>query len=665
MIDLEKSDSGFSIAIGRKTLIRHHPEAPCVSAGEGSATYLARHSHYRIKDKITRKIAPDRWDIREATESWVVIEFEGFGIMTVAEAAGAVEIRFSGLDEQLNRLWFFLEASPGEHIYGCGEQYSELDLRGKLVPLWVQEQGVGRGKDLITLLANLRAGAGGAWHTTYFAQPTFVSSANYSCHIDATSYAEFDFRDPQRHILHIWQVPTAIRIEVADSAPEVIGRLSNYLGRQPELPEWAYDGIWLGIQGGTEIVDKKLRRARKKGVEVAALWAQDWEGIRITSFGKQLRWNWKYDHELYKDLPHYIAELAERGIRFLGYINPMLVPEGDLYREAADKGYLIVDQAGEIMHVVLTTFPAALVDLDNPAAVTWFKAVIKEHMLGIGMAGWMADFGEALPIDAVLYSGRSAERAHNQYPALWARVCREAVEEAGKLGDIVFFMRAGFTGSSRYSLAHWAGDQLVNWSLDDGFATVIPAGISLGFCAVAHFHSDIGGYTTVAWIKRKKELFMRWCEQAAFTPIMRTHEGNRPDSNWQFDSDDETLDHVARMTRVYVHLKEYHRALGREYTDTGLPPMRHPYIHYEADPVLHTLKYQYLYGRDLLVAPVYQPKKKSMRVYLPDDTWMHAWTGQSYSGGWHNVLAPLGQPPVFYRTSSPHRDRFDGLQTIR
>jgi alpha-glucosidase len=208
----------------------------------------------------------------------------------------------------------------------------------------------------------------------------------------------------------------------------------------------------------------------------------------------------------------------------------------------------------------------------------------------------------------------------------------------------------------------WAGDQLVNWSFDDGLATVIPAGISLGMSGIGNFHSDIGGYTTIAWIKRKKELLFRWCEQSVFTPIMRTHEGNRPDDNWQFNSDQETLDFFARMTGIYVHLKDYHKYICREYSVSGIPPMRHPYIHYENDEILHSLKYQYMYGRDLMVAPVVQPGKKKVKVYLPADKWVHAWTGTSYTGGWVKVDAPLGKPPVFYRPGSKYVNLFEKMR---
>jgi alpha-glucosidase (family GH31 glycosyl hydrolase) len=159
---------------------------------------------------------------------------------------------------------------------------------------------------------------------------------------------------------------------------------------------------------------------------------------------------------------------------------------------------------------------------------------------------------------------------------------------------------------------------------------------------------------------------MRWAEVSAFMPIMRTHECNRPDTNWQFNSDDETLRHFAKMTSVYAMLKPYHIHTGREYTDQGLPPVRHPYIHYEKDDNLHRFKYQYLYGRDLLVAPVYKKGKRSMKVYLPADNWVHLWSGAAYTGGWCTVKAPLGQPPVSFGATAllpnssarrPHYDR--------
>ena len=219
----------------------------------------------------------------------------------------------------------------------------------------------------------------------------------------------------------------------------------------------------------------------------------------------------------------------------------------------------------------------------------------------------MADYGEYLPPGAHLASGEPWELQHNLYPALWARANREAVREAGREGEVVFFMRAGSSGSSRHTPLFWAGDQLVNWSRGDGLATVIPAAMSLGLQGVGHLHSDIGGFTSVAWMRRSKELFLRWMEQAAFSLLLRTHEGNRPGTQWQFHSDGRPCALLARATEVFDPLKPYRLRGLAEYQRSGLPLMRHPYLHYEGDETLHRLAYQYLLGRDLLVAPVLRP----------------------------------------------------------
>lgn len=665
MIHVESRPDVLRLFFRDRKILEHTPRAPALALGAGVASYGARPGSSSPSERIERRKEASRWELREASAARAVLAFPGLATLVCEARGGALELRFEDVDPRWNRLWISICAGPRDHVYGGGGQRAALDRRGQRLPIWVTEPGGGRGLDLVARLVGLGSGPGGAARAAHFAQPTFVTSQNLACHIDAGAHAELDFRDPRRHTAYVWQIPERIRVDVADRAPELLGRLSAYLGRQPELPAWTYEGAWLGVRGGAALVDEKLARALGAGAPIAAVWARDWAGVQRTSSGEELRWNWRYDRGLYPNLPQTLERLREGGIRFLGYINPMLVPEGDLYHEAEGRGFLVRDRAGRVLHVTLTSFPAAIVDLENPEAARWYRAVIRENLIDLGMSGWMADLGEALPPEAALGSGRTGAEAHNEYPARWARVNREAVEEAGKLGDVVFFMRAGFTGSSRWALAHCVGDPRVDWSPDDGFPSVIQAAISLGFAGVGHVHADVGGAAGAPWRKRGKELFLRWCEQAAFTPILRTHEGDRPDENWQFDSDEETLAHFARMARIYAHLGPYHRAVGGEHAAAGLPSIRHPYLHYEGDEALHGLSNQYLYGPDLLVAPVLRPKERAWSVVLPDDEWVHAWTGRVHGRGAREVPAPVGQPPVFYRRGSPFRDLFEGLRTIR
>ena len=652
MIKLLNEQKGFSVQFKNKTILRHSSEYPAFNMGSGEGKYKFNYGLFKIKNKSLSLDSCFDYEIIESGHKKIVINFGCGLILSLSEVDGRVHIETQKHNENINRFRLNIPASKSEHIYGCGEQYSKLDLRGEKVPIWVQEPGLGRGKDLLTLMAEVKQGYGGNAFTTYFSQPTFVSSDNWYFHSEGTAYCEFDSTNTQNHALLFWEVPPKIIIGVEDNAIENLSSLSEYLGRQKTPPSWVYDGMWLGMQGGRDITSKKLQKALDSGVKVASIWCQDWEGIRITSFGKQLFWDWKPNEELYPDFAGYMKELNDKGIKFLGYINPFLALEGPLYAEAKENNYCVKNKEGDDYYVYITTFPAAMVDLTNPEAVTWIKDVIKRDMIGKGLSGWMADFGEYVPVDAVLHSGISAELYHNQYAADWAKVNHDAVEEAGKEDEITFFMRAAYTGSSKYSAMNWNGDQLVNWSFDQGFATVIPGTISMGFTGIGYTHSDLGGYTTVSWLKRSKELFMRWAELSAFTQIMRTHEGNRPDSNWQFDGDSETLAHLARMTDVYTKLKPYHKALSDEYRATGIPPVRHPYLHYEDDETLHTLKYQYMYGRDLVIAPVVKKGKTQWKVYLPDDNWVHLWSGKTFTGGWIKIDCPLGKPPVFYRSES-------------
>jgi alpha-glucosidase len=664
MIRLEQQPEGFSLYFRGRKLLSHSLRKPALAVGRGSGRYSSIRGHFRVRDRIEERIWCRDFQVLEESAARTVVGFSDLLRLEFAEEGGRLACRIVDSMANHNRLWIDLWAEADEAVYGCGEQYSRLNLRGSKLPIWCQEQGVGRGLDPITLLAEMRSGSGGHWYSSYFPMALFISSRNWYCFCENAGYAEFDFRDKQRHRLQFWQTPERLIFDARESAPELLGSLTEILGRQPVLPEWTQEGMWLGVQGGPDTIRRKLDDALQAGINVSALWVQDWVGRRLTSFGSQLMWNWRYDEERYPELPRLIEELHGRGIRFLGYINPFLAVERELYREASRQGFCVKDGSGRDLMVTITDFPAAMIDLTNPAAREWIKRVIRENMLGIGLDGWMADYGEYLPPGAILDSGESWEQVHNSYPVLWARVNREAVAEAGRENDVVFFMRAGYHGSTSLSPAFWAGDQLVSWSINDGLATVIPAGISLGLQGGAHFHHDLGGFTTVAWVRRSKELFLRWAELSAFSLQMRSHEGNRPERNWQFDSDSETLMFLARMTRIYDALKAYRLQALQEYQHSGLAPIRHPYLHYEADPRLHALKYQYLFGRDLLVAPVISPRRRSRHVYLPDDRWIHLWSGKACTPGWQRVPAALGEPPVFYRENSPFARDFAALREL-
>ncbi len=581
-------------------------------------------------------------------------------VFRLTKENGRFRLSYEGEElEGINRYFLTFATNPKEHIYGCGETYSTLDLKGENVRIWVAEHQNTRrisSKIIKWKLFGKKPDKTLAFdkYESYYAQPTFVSSDKYYVHCDINAYSEFDFTDPNKITLYFQEKPVVIS-EQGSSFAEVSEKLTALLGRQQEIPEWLYDGVILGIQEGTDVVDTKIKKAKTAGVPVVGVWCQDWSGCRRTGFGYQVMWNWQWDQELYPGLDQKIKEWKKQGIRFLGYINPFLAIEKELYKEASEKGYCVKDAEGKDYLVTITTFPAAMVDFTNPDAYEWYKNLIKENMIGLGMGGWMADFGEYLPIDAVLYSGEDPAVIHNQWPAIWAKLNQEAVRECGKDGEVFFFTRAGHTKTIQHSHMMWTGDQHVDWSIDDGLPAVIPATLSLAMSGYGITHSDVGGYTTIMQMRRSKELLMRWEEMNVFSPLFRSHEGNQPVNNVQFDDDEELLSQLAHCGQMHVALKPYLQQLVSEEVNSGTPVMR-PLFYYYNEEQAYGEKTEYLLGRDVLVAPVYKEEVTSREVYLPNDIWVHLFSQKEYTGGKVRVDAPMGQPPVFIRKDSKDYD---------
>lgn len=666
-MDLSLKDNGFTIQIDGKLLISHSYDDPCAYLGQGRESVKMRFGNFDIKDEIITRIPLKNFEITKQGDVYTILLFhinKNIALkMEAFQEDGRYRIVTKG-KEKFNRCWLRLNSSEDEYIYGGGEQYSHLNLKGKKFPIFVTEQGVGRNKEtMTTFLADCNDGGGGDYWTTYFPQPTFVSSRKYYCHISNHEYQELNFENRDYHELHIWGTEFDITFETAGTFEELLYKLTGLLGRQIALPEWAYEGAWLGIQGGTSTCREKFEKMKQAGAKVNVIWAQDWVGHRFTSFGKRLKWNWVWNRELYPDLDKQIAEWKNEGVHFTAYVNPYLAVEGSQFEEAKEKDYLVKNKNRGIYLVDFGEFQGGIVDFTNPEAANWFSEMIITNLIDMGITGWMADFGEYLPTDAVLFNGEDATKMHNKWPVLWAKVNRDALIKSGKLGEIVFFMRAGFTGSQKYSTVIWAGDQNVDWSLDDGLASVIPAALSLGMSGYGIHTSDIGGYTALYGMRRTKELFQRWTDFAIFTPIMRTHEGNRPTDNWQFDSDEETISHFAWATVIHAELKDYIKDILHENADRGIPSMRPLFLHYEDDENTYNLKYQYMFGKDLVVAPVYKEGQKVQKIYLPEDDWVYFWDDRQFNKGVVEIETPIGKPAVFYRKHSSYKKLFEEIKS--
>jgi len=670
----EAKDGGFDLLLGDRVILRHRVDAPAFRIAKGNPTVTMVRGNFRHQDapsdeRLLRHIV--KWVEPQNGYGELFLSDEPSGVallkLLVSDHDGSLSLDRCPQGDDYDRLAVEFLAEPDEYVWGGGEQMSYLALNGRCFPIWTSEPGVGRepGSELTDKVNADGSGAGGDYWTTNYPQPTFLSSRGYAINVETAHYSELDFSDPAHHRVRAWQGDLNFKLTEGDNVSALVSEISSPMGRQPPLPDWAIGGAIVGLKDGANSF-ARLEKIMAAGAAVSGLWCEDWVGIRQTSFGRRLFWDWQWNADRYPGLPAKIAELKSRGIRFLGYVNPYLAVDGPQYSEASRLGYLARKLDSDDPYAVdFGEFDAAVVDFTNPKAAAWFsEEIIGKQMLDFSLDGWMADFGEYLPVDLRLHSGDPMEE-HNRWPLHWAKVNADAVASRGRTGDALFFMRAGFTGVQAYCPLLWAGDQSVDFSRHDGIGTVITAALSAGLVGNAYSHSDVGGYTSLHGNIRTEELMQRWYELGAFTPVMRTHEGNRPDDNLQIDSTPELLSGFARWSRVHAALAPWVRHLCNEATATGLPAQRALFLHYPDDRETFTIQDQYLYGADLMVAPVIEEGADTREVYLPEGEWVHVWSGGRFGPGRLKIDAPIGSPPVFWREGSKFSDLFASLVSVR
>lgn len=559
--------------------------------------------------------------------------------------------------------------TPGASVHGLGEQFAPFDLSGRLTPIVVREQGVGRGEQPLTFLADVtNRGAGGTDAMTYAAWPSFVTGDVRGLALDpgardSHAFAVADTTSDDSVVLTSW-APSVGASLTADVEPAALIERRASGEDRPELADWLSDGAVLGLQGGTDIVRQAVADMQAAGTELSAVWLQDWTGQRQADLGARLWWTLQLDEQRYPGWDALVDDLAADGIRVLTYVNTWLVDaaaKGDdsirnLFAEAVAKDYLVQNPSGDVYLLDQGGFDAALVDLTNDDAREWFAAVIASEVLGEGAEGFMADFGEGLPFDAVLADGGPATE-HNRWPLLWSQTVERACELAGK-PDCVAWFRSGSAGMAEHAPMFWNGDQVVTYAPQDGMASALLGTFSAGVSGWHLTHSDIGGYTSVdARVRdyvRSPEMNQRWAEMEAFGVMMRTHEGNRPSDNLQVYDTAESREAFARMTRLYAALAPYRRDVVREAVDTGVPAVRHTWLEYPGTRAAESDR-QFFFGPSILVAPVMREGADSVEVSLPPGNWVHLLTGEQLEGDRSvRVDAPLGTPAAFVEASDPN-----------
>mmetsp|Transcript_137434 Transcript_137434/g.293718 ORF Transcript_137434/g.293718 Transcript_137434/m.293718 type:complete len:789 (+) Transcript_137434:65-2431(+) len=677
----------------RRPLIRTVADSSFLTAGYGHAVVKEKRGFFRVGDEVEMiargQVIEAIWQDQEGVSlsgsfwdqpgsTWCVL------LQAVDDKHLAIKASAMIDGRACNRLCLSTESRPEEEFFGFGAQFTHMHMKGRRVPVLCQEPGIGRGLQPLTGIMEKLFQAGGSWSNSYAPSPVCLSTDLRGFCLENSEYAVFDLSPAFSLRIGVFTEQLQARIFHGASPGELLEAYTRFCGRMRPLPAWVHEGAIIGMQGGTARVREMLAKLQREGTAIAAFWLQDWVGKRKTAAGSQLWWNWELDREQYPDWEALVGDLRSQGIRVLTYMNPFMVDVADkrqlshdYFAEAMKNEHFVRHPDGKPYEIKNTTFSAYLMDLTNPACRENVKRIIRSNLIGVGASGWMADYAEALPFDACLHGKQDAAAYHNLYPVEWARVNREAIAEAGLEDEALFFTRSGYHQSPGVNSCFWLGDHLTSWSQEDGIKSVVVGLLSSGLSGMSLNHADIGGYTSTHVLPirirgvsytRSQELLMRWAEMSAFTAVFRTHEGNIPHRNHQITDSSETLRFFARCSRIYAALAKYRNQLCMEAARSGLPLVRHPWLHYPNDSQVVQLKLQYMFGADFMVAPVLDRGVSSVRLYLPEGTWEHLWSGQVVNlkesgGSWLRCSAPLGYPPVFVLAGSgPGRDFVDRLE---
>jgi alpha-glucosidase len=562
------------------------------------------------------------------------------------------------------RLSWGFRCTADDHFAGFGAQTWGVDALKETIPIWVQEEGVG--KNLTT------DDPVGPWylvgrrHSAYMPIPEFLSRRGYIAVADTVHRSTFALCSERDDVARMeLELPATLNIFYGPSPHDALGRATNHFGRPRVPPAFAF-APWNDAIFGSANVRSVAASLRDAGAPSSVIWTEDWRGATFQGNNYVLNEEWDVDRTLYPDFEQVASDLHGEGFKWLVYFNSFVEADSAAWPETQPNGYLIRQPNGATYTFTDAKFTAAsMVDLSQPAAFNW--AVSKmTAAIALGADGWMGDYGEWLPTDATLTGGSGLD-LHNTYSVLWQQAQRQALDTAIAADGVerLSFVRSGWLGTAPLADVFWAGDQRTDFEVDDGMPIVVPIGVGVGLSGVSTFGSDIAGYQSATNPTSTKELFFRWTELGAWSPVMRTHHGTQPKLEWNWQSDADSTAQWVRYAKLHMSLAPYLRGLAQAANTTGVSIWRALAVEFPADAASWPVADEVMVGGGVLVAPVQVAGETSRSVYLPPGTWF-AWAGGASVAGGATVTAqaPTTEIAVYALAGTIVPTYPDGVQTL-
>lgn len=449
-------------------------------------------------------------------------------------------------------------------------------------------------------------------------------------------------------------------ITSGDTPAEIEERYADVTGKVPMMPDWAM-GFWqckLRYQTQEELLNI-AREYKRRGLPI--------DVIVIDYFHWPLQGDWKFDPKYWPDPDAMIRELDDMGIKLMVSIWPTVDYRSDNFEEMLEKGYLIRTERG---FRVVMDFQGNTVHYDatNPKAreYVWQKA--KQNYYDKGIRVFWLDEAEpeysVYDFDNYRYYLGPNVQIGNSYPAFYAKTFYDGMTKEGQK-DVINLLRCAWAGSQKYGALVWSGD------IHSSFKSLrnqLAAGLNMGMAGIPWWTTDIGGFHGGNPKDPSfQELLVRWFEWGTFCPVMRLHGERQPlqapigdyggglcvsgadNEVWSFGDDNYLI--LKRYLELRKHMKPYIMELMKAAHEKGTPVMRPLFYDTPSDMKSWNIEDEYMFGPDVLVAPVLYAGETERKVYLPKGSrWKNYWTGEVVNGGSSVVVStPIEQIPVFTR----------------
>ncbi len=509
-------------------------------------------------------------------------------------------------------------ATDTERFLGFGERSNAVDQRGGTVENRVTEGPYQPNEQPFVAAFVPPPGQNSRPDATYFPIPWLLSTRGYGVLVDNDEVSNFHLASDRADAWTVQVSATRLRLRVfAGPRPaDALRRMTARLGRQPRPAAPWYFGPWFQpAKGHDEAADLRTLQRADAPVSVAQT----------------------YTH--YLPCADHLAKREEQrertrrfhasGLAVTTYFNPMLCTSHPAYARARSEHLLTrneLDQPYEYRYTGSTQFLVGQIDFSAPGATAFYGSLLGEATHD-GYDGWMEDFGEYTPTDARSADGTPGDQMHNRYVLLYHRAAYDFSRRSGRA--LARFNRSGWRGSARYSQLVWGGDPTTDWGFD-GLASAVRNGLSMGASGVSLWGSDVGGFFgLLGQHQLTPELLDRWIELGAVSGIMRTQaNGSRVPEDGKRRAqifDPAVLPVWRRYAKLRTQLYPYLAAAEAEYGRSGMPIMRDLALAFGGEAAANRRDDEFMFGPDLLAAPIVAPGQRSRRVYLPSGQWVDLW----------------------------------------